>query len=181
MKILIAIPTFETIYPDTYRSVWNLDKGEHEVIFDSVKGYDCATARNKIAQKALDAGADYVLMVDNDVVLPQDALMRLLDDPVQVCLGYYAHRNDDNRYTGRTCVCRLHQSDGSLYYNYPLDSEYTAQEMQDFKSEGKHKIQIHGAVAISSPHSLYATKVVQQGAIEWRYWHVPHISRYSLK
>lgn len=144
MKILIAIPTFETIYPDTYRSVWNLDKGGHEVIFDSVKGYDCATARNKIAQKALDVGADYVLMVDNDVVLPQDALMRLLDDPVQVCLGYYAHRNDDNRYTGRTCVCRLHQSDGSLYYNYPLDSEYTAQEMQDFKSEGKHKIQIHG-------------------------------------
>ena len=88
MKILIAIPTFETIYPDTYRSVWNLDKGGHEVIFDSVKGYDCATARNKIAQKALDAGADYVLMVDNDVVLPQDALMRLLEDVSAASVGW---------------------------------------------------------------------------------------------
>ena len=30
-RILIAVPTFETIYPDTYKSIWDLDKGGHEI------------------------------------------------------------------------------------------------------------------------------------------------------
>ncbi|MDO5131442.1 MAG: glycosyltransferase [Eubacteriales bacterium] len=144
MKILIAVPTFETIFPDTYKSIWNLDKGGHEVAFDFVRGYDCATARNRIAQKAIDGSYDYVLMVDNDVVLPPDVLVNMLDDPVDVCLGYYAHRNSDNRYTGRVSACRLKGPDGGIYYNYPLESEYTAQEMNQLRTEGKKKIEIHG-------------------------------------
>lgn len=138
MKILIAVPTFETIYPDTYKSIFDLDRGGHEVLFEFVRGYDCATARNSIAQKALDLGTDYVLMVDNDVVLPQDALVNLLDDPQDVCLGYYAHRDVDNVYRGRTCVCKLG------YFNYPLESEYTAAELRDLRASGIYKQQIHG-------------------------------------
>ena len=88
MKILIAVPTFETIYADTYKSMWDLDKDGHEVLFESVRGYDVATARNKIAQKALDLKADYLLTVDNDVVLPKDALKLLLEDAREVNLGY---------------------------------------------------------------------------------------------
>ena len=91
MKILIAVPTFETIYPDTYKSLWDLNKCGHEVLFDSVRGYDVATARNRIAQKALDLNVDYVLMVDNDVTVPKDALKWLLEDPKEVCVGYYAN------------------------------------------------------------------------------------------
>ena len=45
MRILIAVPTFETIYPDTYKSIWDLDKCGHEVLFDSVRGYDVVTCR----------------------------------------------------------------------------------------------------------------------------------------
>ena len=138
MKILIAIPTFESIYPDTYQSVWKLDKGEHEVLFEFIRGYDCATARNKIAQRAIDLNTDYVLMVDNDVVLPKRVLLDMLDDPVDVCLGYYAHRNTDNRYTGRVSVCKLG------WYNYPLESEFTSAEMRDMLKSGQHKIKIHG-------------------------------------
>lgn len=144
MKILIAVPTFESIHPDTYKSIWYLDKDGHDVLFEYVRGYDCATARNKIAQKAMDHNTDYVLMVDNDVVLPDNTLLTMLDAPVDVCLGYYAHRNADNLYTGRVSVCRLHQPDGSLYYNYPLESEYTAEEMDQFAAGGQNKIQIHG-------------------------------------
>lgn len=144
MRILVAVPTFENIYPDTYKSIYALDKGEHEVTFDFVRGYDCATARNRIAQNALDGGFDYVLMVDNDVVLPQDALLNLLDDAKDVCLGYYAHRDADNRYNGRTSVCKLQRADGSAYFNYPLESEYTAEEMAALRRDGKHKIRIHG-------------------------------------
>lgn len=144
MRILIAIPTFESIYPDTYKSVWNLDKTGHDVFFDFVRGYDCATARNRIVQKAITGGFDYVLMVDNDVVLPKSVLIDMLDEPVDVCLGYYAHRNNDNRFTGSTSICRLKDKDGNAYYNYPLESEYTTEEMKQFRDMGQKKIQIHG-------------------------------------
>ena len=144
MKILVAVPTFENIYPDTYKAIYGLNRGEHQLLFDFVRGYDCATARNRIAQETLDEGVDYVLMVDNDVVLPHDALLNLTDDIKDVCLGYYAHRDNDNIYRGRTCVCKLFDKEGRKYFNYPLESEYTAEEMKERRERGEYKIQIHG-------------------------------------
>lgn len=138
MRILIAVPTFESIYPDTFKSIYDLDKAGHECLFEFIRGYDVATARNKIAQKAMDLKTDYVLMVDNDVVLPHDALVNLLDDAKEVCLGYYAHRGVDNIYHGRTSICKVG------YMNYPLESEYTAAEMEDLEAAGQYKIIIHG-------------------------------------
>ena len=144
MKILIAVPTFENIYPDTFKSIYDLNVGEHEVLLEYVRGYDCATARNRIAQKALDKKTDYVLMVDNDVVLPKDALINLLESPVDVGLGYYAHRDGDNIYRGRSCVCKLYDENGNKHFNYPLESEYTADELKELKDNGQFRVQIHG-------------------------------------
>ena len=144
MKILIAVPTFENIYPDTFKSIYDLDVMDHDVLFEFVRGYDCATARNRIAQMALDKETDYVLMVDNDVVLPKDALLNLLESPVDVCLGYYAHRDSDNHYRGRSCVCKLYDENGNKYFNYPLESEYTADELKELKDNGQFRVQIHG-------------------------------------
>ena len=144
MKILVAVPTFESIYPDTFKSIYDLDKGGHELLFEFVRGYDCATARNKIAQLAMDKGVDYVLMVDNDVVLPEDAIINLTDDLKDVCLGYYAHRGKDNVYSGRTCVCKLFQENGTKYFNYPLESEYEAETLKGLRESGVYKLQIHG-------------------------------------
>ena len=161
MKILIAVPTFETIYPDTYKSIFDLDKGEHEILFEFVRGYDCATARNSIAQKAIDLGTDYVLMVDNDVILPEDALEHLLDDPVDVCLGYYAHRDTDNIYRGQTCVCKLG------WFNYPLESEFTAEELRDLREAGTFKTQIHGG---GMGCAFIRTDVFRKMAYPWYDW-----------
>lgn len=144
MKILIAVPTFENIYPDTFKSIYDLDPAGNELIFEFVRGYDCATARNKIAQLSIDLNADYVLMIDNDVVLPKDALVNLTDDLKDVCLGYYAHRDKDNIYRGNTCICKLHDSEGTKYFNYPLESEYSAEEMAAERESGTYKLQIHG-------------------------------------
>ena len=116
MKILVAVPTFENIYPDTFKSIYDLDKCGFDVVFDFVRGYDCATARNRIAQKSLDIKASYVLMVDNDVVIPNDALDNLTDDPKDVCLGYYAHRGGDNIYHGRSNICKLYDAKGTKYF-----------------------------------------------------------------
>ena len=144
MKILIAVPTYENIMPDTFKSIYSLDGGGHYLVFDFVRGYDCATARNNIAKEAMDEDADYVLMVDNDVVLPGDILLTMLEDQKDICLGYYAHRSTDNSYQGRTCVCKLRDENGKKYFNYPAESEYTAHEMKEMRSRGEHKILIHG-------------------------------------
>jgi len=144
VKILIAVPTFENIMPETFKSIYGLDNCGHWLVFDYMRGYDCAQARNLIAQEAVDEGADYVLMVDNDVVLPPDAIASFLDDPVDVCLGVYPNRNGNNVYTGATCVCRLDQPDGTPYYHYPTESEYSAQEINAMAQAGLKKVRIHG-------------------------------------
>lgn len=167
MKILIAVPTFENIYPDTFQAIYDLDGAGHDLSFAYVRGYDCATARNRIAQKALDDGADYVLMVDNDVVLPKDALKNLLDDPKDVCLGFYAHRDSDNVYRGKTCICKLYDEKGTKYFNYPLESEYTDAEMRAMKDEGRFKVQIHGG---GMGCALIRTDVFKRVKYPWYDW-----------
>ena len=167
MRILIAVPTFENIMPDTFKAIYDLDKSGHECSFEFVRGYDCATARNHIAKKALDKGVEYVLMVDNDVVLPQDALHNLLDDPKKVCLGFYAHRDADNIYRGRTCVCKLYDDKGVKYFNYPLESEYTAEELKSKRESGEYKVQIHGG---GMGCALINTSVFNQIAYPWYDW-----------
>ena len=167
MKILIAVPTFETIYPDTYKSLWDLDKCGHEVLFDSVRGYDVATARNRIAQKALDLNVDYVLMVDNDVTVPNDALKLLLEDPKEVCVGYYAHRGEDNLYHGRTCLCKLEDENGEKYYHYPLESEYTGEELHRMAEKGVTKVEIHGG---GMGCALIQTEVFRKASYPWYDW-----------
>ena len=167
MRILLAVPTFETIYADTYKSMWDLDKDGNEVLFESVRGYDVATARNLIAQKSLDLKADYVLMVDNDVVLPKDALKTLLGNRKEVCLGYYAHRGDDNLYHGRTCICKIRDKDGKEYYNFPLESEYTAEELRRMAKSGETCIEVHGG---GMGCALIRTDVFEKTSYPWYDW-----------
>lgn len=144
MKILIATPCSETITPETFRSIYGLDRCGHWCLFDFVRGYDCANSRNRIADEAMAINADYVLMVDSDNTLPSDALKLMLENPVDVCIGSYAHRTTDGSYHGNTNVCRLYKLDGTEYFNFPLESEYTAKEIDQMIAEGCSKVRIHG-------------------------------------
>ena len=145
MRILIAVPTYENIYPDTFKSIYGLDGGEHELMFDFVRGYDVGTARNNIARLAMECESDYVLMVDNDVVLPQDALLHLIENNKDVCLGYYAHRDKrDNLYRGNTCICRIEDDNGNPFFGYPIESEYSAKHIQSLRKRGHFCVLAHG-------------------------------------
>ena len=141
MRILIAVPTFETITPDTFQSLWDMDK-PCECDFRFVRGYDCATARNRIADLAVEGGYDYVLMVDNDVTPPVDALTNLLSDDVEVTSGYYLRRHDLQ--TRTTCACRLADQDGKPYYNYSTESMYPADELATLRRDGQTLVRVHG-------------------------------------
>ena len=106
-------------------------------------------------------------MVDNDIELPADALINLLDEPREVCLGYYAHRNEDNQYTGRVSVCQVNKPDGMPYLNYPLESEYTAKELKQMREAGRKKVRIHGG---GMGCALIRMEVIQKIAYPWYDW-----------
>lgn len=94
INILIAVPTYESILPDTFKSIYDLEPVQNvSYYFDFIRGYDCAKARNNIASLAIERHFDYVLMVDSDIVLPFNALRSMLETPVDICLGVYPRKN----------------------------------------------------------------------------------------
>ena len=121
MSVLIAVPTYETIAPEVFRAIYRL-KGD-DISFDFVKGYDCAKARNDIARKALDGGFDYVLMIDSDVIVPEQALGWMLEKPVDVCFGVYPRKNTE----GET----------ELFYRgtFSFEKRYTIAELDAIESD----------------------------------------------
>ena len=134
--VLIAVPTFETILPDTFQSIWDLER-PCECDFRFVRGYDCATARNRIADMAIEGGYSHVLMVDSDMTLPRDALARLMAHGVDVASGWYLRRSVD---TMQTNAYRLLDPNGRPYYGFPDKSAYSADEMRAMDGP----VKVHG-------------------------------------
>lgn len=118
MKILIAVPTGETIEPEVFKAIYSMKTSGHDVAFDYVRGYDVANSRNQIAEKALDGAYDYVLFVDSDTIPPEDTLELMLEDPVpDICLGICPRKNTKD---GKTAIIRNGTRgwvDGSFYYS----------------------------------------------------------------
>lgn len=144
MRVLIAIPTFENISPDTFKSVYDMDKGGHECMFEFVRGHDCAAARNKIADKALGLEAEWLFMVDGDVTVPQDALLNLLSHDVDCVSGYYLRRREDNLPSGLTCAHKLLDANGREHFNYTLENSYAADELAEMRGRGECLVEAHG-------------------------------------
>lgn len=136
-----------------------MDKGDHEVTFDFVRGYDCASARNNIAQMALDGGYDYVMMVDNDVTVPPDALVNLMEHGVDVVMGYYAHRSKTDGFTGKTNTCKLGE------FNYSM--QYTGDELAAKRDAGEYLVRIHGG---GMGCVLINVRVFMQTKYPWYDW-----------
>lgn len=146
MKILIAVPTYENIYPDTFKSIYQLDKDGRDVDFDFFRGYDVANARNKIAKATLEGGYDYCLMVDNDEVLPKDALINLLETERSYPLGYnmvvgycLSRPSASANTSGRTTAFKFGKKD------YVVDDAYKINELKDLRNKGITRIQIRGS------------------------------------
>lgn len=115
MKVLIAVPTFETICPEVFKSIYDMDTTGHEVDFEFVKGYDCAMARNEIGKLAKEGKYDYVLMVDADTIIPGDTLQCLLEHPVDVVSGVCPRKNTKD---GSTALAKMGQPNYTDCYKY---------------------------------------------------------------
>jgi FkbM family methyltransferase len=90
-KILVAIPTAKYVEVETFKSLWDLEvpKG-YELDFQYFYGYNIAQIRNLIADWA--KRYDYLLSVDSDIVLPNDALIKMLAADKDIISGLYIQR-----------------------------------------------------------------------------------------
>lgn len=168
MKILIAVPTYENIYPDTFKSIYDLDKGGHDTDFRFFRGYDVANARNQIGQATLDGGYDYCLMIDNDVTVPSDALVKLIETEQEyklsrsMVVGYCLTRpvNADNT-DGMASVFKWGGRD------YVRADAYNANELKALRDNGVKKVQIRGS---GLPCALVHREVFEKIKYPWFRW-----------
>lgn len=136
-KVTIIVPTYENIYPDTMKCIWDLGRATHgaEVDFDFIRGYTVDNARNKCVHAAKAAGADRILFVDNDMTFEPMFLDYLLEHDEDVVMGYYLHRCGDGP-GERTNLVKTGQR------NYM--EQVTASEMEAALEEGYDLVEVKG-------------------------------------
>jgi len=81
MKIAIGLPTNRLVKPKMAESMMRLiaySDYDFEIIV-STRGYTTAENRNWITAQAVKKGCDYIFMVDDDMIYPEDTLERLLE------------------------------------------------------------------------------------------------------
>lgn len=100
MNILIGIPTKEFIDIEAAISIMNLDWDGHSITYTHADGagvYGIAQARNQLIRKAIDGQFDKLLMIDSDMIVPEDAIHNLLDPDVPIVTGVARYKNDSGR------------------------------------------------------------------------------------
>ena len=93
LKTLIAVPVYDTARPETMQSIYNLKIPAgmtSELSF--MRGYTVDQSRNLLVAKSLEENYDYTFFVDGDVILPPDALERLLKAGSPVASGWYVKK-----------------------------------------------------------------------------------------
>lgn len=110
----------------------NLDWGDSEVEYGFVNNYDVDKARNKLARMALDGDFTHVMMVDSDMIVPQDALVNLLSHDLYVCMGFGVRGSSDD---GETSVSRLGGS---------FTSWYNRSELRKLRESGVELVEVKG-------------------------------------
>ena len=89
-RILIAVPVYQTCMTETMQSIYQL-KIPSGVNADLhfMKGYTVDQARNLLASKSVTEKYDYTFFVDADVIIPDNALTRLLKLDTDIATGWY--------------------------------------------------------------------------------------------
>jgi GT2 family glycosyltransferase len=90
-KILIAIHTAKYIEPETFKSIYDLEIPDgYEIDFQFFYGYNIDQIRNLIAHWAI--RYDYLFAIDSDIVVPKDALIKMLMHDKDIVSGMYIQR-----------------------------------------------------------------------------------------
>ena len=92
-RILIAISTAETVAYEVMQSIYELEVPEDvETTLKIIHAYNIADGRNNLVNHMLANGYDYILFVDNDVILPKNALIDLYNMQWYIATGTYPRK-----------------------------------------------------------------------------------------
>ena len=82
MKITIGINTLHVVQYSSYTNhiqfFYNLGKKGHEVVLVNPSRMSIDRMRNMSAKVAIETGSDYLLFLDDDVIVPKDGLEKLI-------------------------------------------------------------------------------------------------------
>lgn len=76
-NIIIAIPHTGTLPTDVAMSLLNLKTGPYKIQFAPLKSSILFISREYLVQAALEAGADYILFLDSDQIIPEDLIIKM--------------------------------------------------------------------------------------------------------
>jgi glycosyltransferase involved in cell wall biosynthesis len=128
-RILLAIPTNKYIEPETFKSIYDLQVPDDvELTFQYFYGYQIDQIRNLIAHWAVNF--DYLFSVDSDIVLPPDALVKMLSHNTDMVSGVYIQRKP-----GQEIVEVYRKTQNGGYANIPFS---------ELKPQGLHKVDACG-------------------------------------
>ena len=93
IRILIGITTAETVSHETMESIYNLVIPENvETVLRIIHAYNVADGRNDLVNIMFQENCDYIFFVDNDVILPKNALVDLYNMDWYFTTGTYARK-----------------------------------------------------------------------------------------
>lgn len=117
-RVLVFVPTSPVtpkIYGRSLTSIMRLEwSGKMEQVFARHDGTalhkydDLVEKHNRARDLALDGGHDAVLFVENDVIVPPDALAKLYEVDADVAYGLYVNRHGFHRWLAFFHVDGLH-------------------------------------------------------------------------
>lgn len=87
MKLLIGIPTNRMLQPQMVLSLVNAVKStSHDVdVVMATQGYTIAENRNYLVANTIKGKYDYLLMIDDDMIFPENTIDKLISNGKDIC------------------------------------------------------------------------------------------------
>lgn len=92
-KILLSVPSARYVEVECFESIYNLKKPKgYKVDLFIPNNYSIDVSRNLIVKYAQENKFDYIFWVDSDIILPKDALIKLIAHDKDIVSGVYAYK-----------------------------------------------------------------------------------------
>lgn len=155
-RVLIAVPCHDMIHADFARCLLELDKPSGTG-FAMITNTQIHNARNTIAKGAVDAGFDYVLWLDSDMVFDRDILKKLLNDA------------DGRDYVTGLCFKRIENSLPCIYSDlrWSVDGgevKTSADVLTDYPRDALFEVAGSGFACVMTSTVLLANMIDRFGA-----------------
>lgn len=118
-RVLIGVPTAEFARHAAFYDHFNALEKPTGTIVTFVHGQSPAKNRNIIVEQAILNDCTHILLLDDDVVVKPDALMKLLRNDVDAVSGVYLMRN----YPHQPIIFDYADQEGRCRHHYPEDNK----------------------------------------------------------